>query len=118
MDNLNLPITYTTPDNLPTVAAPETEVQQPSFMESMRATAYGAIAEGTTGTVSDYIETRITQPYITDRDRPKLSQDKVNQLWAGAGIVDQPPTADKYNDVSIYYLLDKAKRRTAMHQIN
>lgn len=118
MDNLNLPITYTTPDNLPTVAAPETEVQQPSFMESMRATAYGAIAEGTTGTVSDYIETRITQPYITDRDRPKLSQDKVNQLWAGAGIVDQPPTADKYNDVSIYYLLDKAKRRTAMNQIN
>ena len=118
MDNLNLPITYTTPDNLPTVAAPETEVQQPSFMESMRATAYGAIREGTTGTVSDFIETRITQPYITDSDRPKLSQDKVNLLWAGAGIVDQPPTADKYNDVSIYYLLDKAKRRTAMNQIN
>lgn len=39
---MNLPITYTTPDNLPTVGAPETEVQQPSFGLTLSAAAYVA----------------------------------------------------------------------------
>jgi hypothetical protein len=115
---MNLPINLTTPDIEQDVGAPAQEVRQPSSGLSLENTAYSAIAEGSTSTVARWIDTNIVMPYATDIGRPNLSQDKVNQLWASAGIPDKAPNANSYNDVAIYTLLDAAKRRQIMREVD
>lgn len=120
-DNLqpmDLPLTFTTPDIQQEIGAPAEEIRKPSFGLSMANTAYSAIAEGSTNTIGKWIDTNVIMPYITDSDRPKLDQDKVDQLWAGAGIPDKAPNANQYNDVAIYTLLDAAKRRQVMRDVD
>lgn len=121
MEALNLPITYTTPEVLPTVEAPPEEIKQPSSGLSLSGKAYGAIAEGSTNTIAQWLDTNLLLPHVEqigDAERPNLDQSKVDQLWAGAGIPDKAPDASRYNDVAIFTLLDAAKRRQAMREID
>ncbi len=132
MEALNMPISLYSDDLPETIGAPEEVVNKPSLGQTLENTAYSALAEGSTATVGTWIDTRLGLPTFETgggiagavydiykaNQRPKLSQDKVDQLWAGAGIPDSPPDATKYNDVAMYYLLDKAKRRQAMRAID
>ena len=128
LDNqaMNLPINFTNPDIEQEVGAPAAQIRKPSFGLSLENTAYSAIAEGSTATVGRWIDTNLGVPtlqsflsgnFLNDQ-RPKLSQDTVDQLWAGSGIPDKAPNAEQYNDVAIYTLLDAAKRRQAMRDVD
>lgn len=132
MEALNMPISLYSDDLPETIGAPEEVVNKPSLGQTLENTAYSALAEGSTATVGTWIDTTLGLPTLETgggiagavydvykaNQRPKLSQDKVNQMWAGAGIPDEAPDATKYNDVAMYYLLDKAKRRQAMRAID
>ncbi|MBX9867995.1 MAG: hypothetical protein K2Y14_13870 [Burkholderiales bacterium] len=123
---MNLPYGYTAETKAqPEVMAPASEVRKPSFGLSMAATAYGVLADGPTATVGTYIDTKLGMPtwdnthgLATPSRVSYMQQDKTDQLWIEAGIPDKAPDATKYNSVAIYYLLDKAKRRQAMRDIN
>ena len=128
MDNqlqpLGLPESYSTDNYVPEVGAPASEVRNPSAMLSLAGTTYGALGEGASATIGEFLDTKTglqsfnagIAPKLVER--PKLPQEKVNQLWAENGITDSPPDASGYNDVSIYYLLDGAKRHQAMKDID
>lgn len=118
MEAMNLPISMYSEDLPETIGAPSEVVNKPSLGQTIENTLYGATMEGSSMTIGDWLQTRVVMPYITDTDRPKLNQDKVDQLFASANIPDKAPDANKYNDVAIYYLLDKAKRRQAMREMD
>lgn len=116
---LNIPETQEYPaPATPEVTAPATELRKPSFGLSMAATAYGVLAEGTSATIGRAIDTSSGVPDLngTIYDS-KYTQDEFNQQWNDAGITDKPIDVSKYNKVAAAEILDYAKRRQAMKEI-
>lgn len=97
---------------------PEKQINETSLGLSTGASAYRSFNDGIFGTAAAWLDTNVLSPYITDSSRPKLDQAKVNQLWAQSGIADKAPDAAQYNDVSIYYLLDRAERRKQAERVD
>lgn len=112
---MNEAITYNQQEPNLTVGAPDSEINAPSTGLSFAAGAYSAIMDGTSATIARPINKFILNN-ITDSDRPYLSQEQVNQLYTDNGLKN-PPKADEYNDVALYYKLDEDKRRADADKI-
>lgn len=105
-------------EQAPRLSQTAEEITTPSAMTSFRGALYTATDLLPTQTITDFWQSRVVMPYISDRDRPKLDQTKVDTLIAGAGLDNFKLDASKYNDVGIYFLIENQKHRQAAARID